>query len=151
MDRSKPASSLSFEETLSHFGVKGMHWGVRKNSGNKPSGVTVREVPGQGVKTSGGHNLGPSHDAVRAAQAQQIAKASGTHALSNQELQLLVTRMNLERQYSTLTTQSRNVNPGVKFAQELLVNIGKQQATKLAGDFASKQVAKQLAKAALTK
>lgn len=119
--------AMSFEETMTHFGVKGMHWGSRKNR----------------MATSGP----PSHDATKAAEAKaKIGKKGNTSVLSNQELQALVTRMNLERQFSTLSSQNKKENPGAKFAKELLISVGKQQAQKFAGDLVAKQIASQLAK-----
>lgn len=122
MDGPKPGDSL--DDVMAHFGVKGMKWGVRKRSKDSdPS----------------------SPDAARAASSAAIIKTSGTKALSNKDLQDLVTRMNLERQFSTLSSQSKTENAGVKFAKELLIGVGKQQAQKYASDFAGKQIAKALA------
>lgn len=71
---------------LEHHGVKGMRWGVRRLSG----GGTV------------GH---PTADAQEATRSRQKANVGGTRALSTKELQTLVSRMNLEQQYSRLIAQ----------------------------------------------
>lgn len=75
------------DEVLAHFGVKGMKWGIRKDKSS--SRVT-------------------SSDAQKARDAQAIIKRHGTQALDNKDLQHLVTRMNLERQYNNTIAQ----NPG---------------------------------------
>lgn len=77
--------------TITHSGVKGMKWGVRKDdsSGGGASTPTPRA----------------SADFKTAASAQNKIDNAGTHTLSNQELQGLLTRMNLERQYHSMTTQ----------------------------------------------
>lgn len=94
--------SESVDDVLAHYGVKGMKWGVRKSRKGKPSPA--------------------SEDATKAAGHRKTVKTSGTKALSNKELQELVTRMNLEAQYSTLTRNSGNVakiEKGLKVAKTL--------------------------------
>lgn len=108
------------EEFLEHFGVKGMKWGVRRAERRAAS---------------------TSDDARSADDARsKVKKAGGTHALSNKELQDLVTRMNLERQFNNLKPESKS-KVAVKFVTDVLVGAGKQQATKLAQEQLAKQVA----------
>lgn len=90
---------------LSHYGVKGMQWGVRKDKrslalpGQKE--VTVVSRAGRGVvKTSGGRRAQASDDAATAAAVRQKAKASRIDSVSNKDLQTAITRMNLERQFN---------------------------------------------------
>jgi hypothetical protein len=111
------------DEFLSHFGVKGMKWGVRRASG------------------SGSSALHP--DAVRINEHRARVKKGGTDALSTEELQRLVTRMNLEKQYSSLQPPSAGKRTG-KFLADLLVNVGKQQASKAVNDQVSKRITKML-------
>jgi hypothetical protein len=117
------------DTVLSHFGVKGMKWGVRKD---RPSRVTVSTGPGGRVKTTGGFDRKPSSDAVRAARLGQRAKKSTVRSLSNDELQALIKRKNLEKQYADL--QGDNVfRKGVKVVRELLGvgQLGKQVYTEV--------------------
>lgn len=109
------------EEVLAHYGVRGMRWGVRKNR----------------VDTS-------SDDAKNADQAKKKVKAGGVKALSNKELQSLVTRMNLEQQFSRLHQPSPASKVG-KFVADTLLNVGKQEAAKFLAAQAAKKVAKALA------
>ena len=88
------------DKVLAHFGVKGMKWGVRRN--RRPVGVTVTTKPGGKIKTSGGKNQPASKDAVTAARLKQRAKKSKASSLSNAELQALIRRMQLERQFKEL-------------------------------------------------
>lgn len=110
------------ERVLAHYGVKGMQWGRRKASGS---------------------NSGHSEDAKRAADYKARAKKGGPNALSTKELQDLVTRMNLEKQYSTLGPPTKGAATK-KFIADILLQVGKQQATKLVADQLAKQIAKKL-------
>ena len=97
------------EDFLAHFGVLGMKWGVRRQS----IGVT-----------------GARHVSVEAATAknlQEQVRRSGTQSLSNRDLQTLVTRLNLERQYSQLNQQQ--VGQGRRFVNGILRDSGKALAT----------------------
>lgn len=112
---------------LEHAGVKGMRWGVRKDrsgsSANSPKRVQVKEKPGRGVvKTSGGKKLDASTDAKQKAKLKQKAKASTTDSLSNEELKKLVTRMQLEQQYSKLSSQTQKKSKGKEFIKGVLKN-----------------------------
>lgn len=138
----------TLDDILLHYGVKGMKWGVhRKRSSSEgidPVPVRVRGDIVRNkvkVKTSGGELHPPSEDAVRAAVSKQKAKKSGTNALSNQELQQLVQRMNLEQQYSKLSSQ--NASPAAKFVRDLVLNQGKQQLQSVVSDYGN-QVGKAL-------
>lgn len=123
----KPAPDAPLEDVLAHYGVKGMKWGVRKRR-SADSGPT-------------------SPDAARAKEHASTVKTHGTKALTNKELQELVTRMNLEQQFTTLHQKSKKENPAAKFAKELLIQVGKEQAAKLAREQLAKQLAKGFAKA----
>ena len=103
---------------LYHFGIKGMRWGIRRNQ----------------------HKMdGASDDAKAAAEAKTKVKKSGVKALSNQELQALVKRMNLEQQFSQLKPPPKG-RAAAKLVSEVLLNVGKTQATRLANDAAAKQL-----------
>ena len=82
------------ESTLNHYGVKGMHWGVRK----------AESGGGSSKPTSSGPKPRVSEDAKSVEKAFGKINRGGTDTLSNQELQHLVNRLNLEQQYSRLTT-----------------------------------------------
>lgn len=76
------------ENSLAHHGVKGMKWGVRKSesSGGSPS--------------SGG-----SSDHKNAEAILNKIDSGGTRSLSNQELENLLKRMDLERRYDSVVSQ----------------------------------------------
>lgn len=72
---------------LAHYGVKGQRWGVRRTD------AQLRK--------------GPSEDAKKIGENHRVAKKTGTKALSTKELQELVTRLNLEQQYSRMNPSTR--------------------------------------------
>jgi hypothetical protein len=73
----------TFEGFLEHFGIKGMKWGVRRSRSEIDSGASE------------------DHNTAKAARTK-ARKGGGTKALSNKELQDLITRANLETQYSKI-------------------------------------------------
>jgi hypothetical protein len=79
------------EDVLIHYGIKGMRWGVRRRHSDSDPG---------------------SADAEKAKQHAATVKTHGTKALSNKELQELVTRMNLEQQFNTLSTKEKKATAG---------------------------------------
>lgn len=94
------------EDVLAHFGVLGMHWGVRKSDSGGSSGpeavVVSKKRFGNGLKATGGKGHGPHNEAINATAAARKAQKSGLASLSNTELQSLVSRMNLEQQFVRL-------------------------------------------------
>lgn len=104
------------DTVLAHYGVKGMRWGKRKG-GNSSSSNNSPKSP-------------VSDDAADAKKHSIKAKTSGTDALSNKELQAVVTRMNLEQQYSKLNTKT--TNHGKDMVKKLLADNAKQLASQYA-------------------
>lgn len=135
------------EFVLKHVGVLGMKWGKYKADSIPDGEVRVtQKKPGTKVTAAGGAKIEAHPDAVKAASNKQVAKKSTTDALSTPELQALVNRMNLEQQYTKLTTQQ--VSPGRKFVNKLLVDVIKEQGTKVAKDQATKLVTEAVKKKA---
>lgn len=113
------------QDFLAHFGVKGMKWGVRKQKASHPS----------------------SSDAERAKATRDLIKKHGTKSVDNKDLQHLVTRMNLEKQYNTLMEQNPGkIRKGHAFVKNALA-MGKtaQEVYNLANGPLAKAVGRSLA------
>lgn len=118
------ATARAGEEFLAHFGVKGMRWGVRKDQEAVSRDVLVKtghtRIRGRTkVKTKGGSHHEVAEDALSFHVTRQKMKRSGTDALSNDELQKLAQRMNLEQQVRTLA-KNRPKTTGQKTTEALL-------------------------------
>jgi len=137
------SATLGEQYILEHFGTKGMKWGQR-NKRAMPVAVAPYAVskvpPGDKrktkIETQGGQNHPAHADAIKVAEARIKLHKSGPSALSNKELQDVVSRVELENRVK-LAVQPK----GKKFVSKLLSNQGNQGANQ----FVNKQVRKKLA------
>jgi hypothetical protein len=89
------------EDFLEHFGVKGMHWGVRRpGTGTPSSHISTDHLKTQGV--------------------QHVIKQHGVKAVSNEDLQTVITRLNLEQQHARLVATPSRVDKGHNFVRKAL-------------------------------
>lgn len=131
---------MAGSDSLEHFGILGMHWGVRRE----------RAADGQVRGPSKSTRDGISSDAARAKDAHTKVKTHGTDVLSNQDLQHLVNRMNLEQQYSRLTSGEKpttkaktRARMGKNFIKE---TIGVALMAKQVHEIANSQMTKDIGK-----
>lgn len=100
------------DEFLAHYGIPGMKWGRRRNrSGGSSSSSTPASE----------HHV-PSADYLHAKTYGTQAKTHGTATLSNKQMQDVITRMNLEKQYTQLNPSQ--VSAGKKLSNSLLKTAG---------------------------
>jgi hypothetical protein len=126
-------STLFVGEFLEHYGIRGMHWGVRRS---RPSPVATApkatsvvphgEKKKTKIQTEGGENHPAHSDAIKVAEARTKLAKSGPAALSNQELREVATRLQLETQVAQMTTPAAR-----KFVTNLLRQQGQQQTSQL--------------------
>lgn len=105
MSTSDEGATVDQETFLAHYGVKGMKWGVRKAAKVEKAAAAKRERS--------------SEDAKAAQDAKAKMKKSSIDSLSNKELQILVTRMNLEQQLSGLQAKTSTKSAGRKFVEDI--------------------------------
>lgn len=132
------------DDILEHFGIKGMHWGVRRS----------RAADGRVRGPSRPTRPGISSDAAKAKTSHTTAKTHGLDALSNPDLQHLVSRMNLEQQYTRLTSGEKTTSKvktrsrmGKNFIKETIgVAVMAKQVHEIANSQMVKDVSKEIAK-----
>ena len=145
------------EEILAHSGVKGMHWGVRRNlSSGSSSTVLVPKPPARSsgkfvanpsgkkaailadsstMKTKLSRNKDKNTPSPEGATYKQLltkAKKEGIHTLSNDELRTIALRNEAEVKFKKAFPKKKN--PAAKLlVATLLSDFGNSQLSSLAG------------------
>ena len=101
---------------LSHHGILGMHWGIKR---------------GHTSSTSNQHS---SEDYLKSKK----LKTKKIDQMSNAELKTLTERMQLEKQYKDL--KKSDISKGQKFVEDVLANAAKQTAATFVSKYMSKGV-----------
>lgn len=100
-------NGMSMEDALSHYGVPGMKWGIRKAFGTNYTHAAGKQLV-KVVKDKRAAAVRKKHstasDDFKTAHALRKKKP---HQLSNAEMQALVNRVNLERQYASLNISAQ--------------------------------------------
>jgi len=97
---------MDYRDYLEHYGVLGMHWGIRKDE--------------NGVRRGRRRAISDDYKKTR-----ELRKQS-PRTMTNTELRLLNERLNLEKQYKNLNP--KKVAAGQKFLAEILREMGKESA-----------------------
>lgn len=113
--------------TLTHYGVKGMKWGVRRSPAQL--GHIIRKTR-RGSSQSSSEN---HHEDYKKAHSTKSVKT-----MSDKELRERLNRLQMEKQYSQLTQREKSV--GEKFVKNMLTNAAQQTASKYVSKYMSKGV-----------
>ena len=100
------------DESLSHYGVKGMHWGVRKEDAHE-------------IGSLAGKTTGLSKDKTTTAFAKKVSEVGGLHKVSDKDLQNMLNRLNMEKQYKKMMSEDADRRKkGLVAAGKLILKIG---------------------------
>lgn len=117
----------TLEDFLAHHGVLGMRWGFRK--------------AGTGAPSSHKKGAGVAYDKAKANKAQaKIGRRGNTDKLNNDELQHLVNRLNLEKQYTSLASGKSSKSSFSKILTDVGHNVLRKQLQSAANDIAAKKI-----------
>lgn len=109
-------------ESIMHYGVKGMKWGVRKqrptSSGKRKGKTRIQSIRDRVFKKKS------STKEVKVENPSQRKRAS---EMSDDELRRVINRMQMERAYSQLT--AKEISKGRKFVNDVLYASTKTVAT----------------------
>lgn len=121
-------ATQGIDDFLEHWGVRGMKWGRRKSTSSTSSKSSTTE-----------------HESADSKTAKSL-KSKKVKSMSNDDLQKLTKRMQLEQQYKQLSAQQKasNESKGRKFAKEVLGGVGKQVATEYTKRIAMTLIEEQL-------
>ena len=140
------------DDILEHYGVKGMHWGVRRyRSGGGSLSTTRPPKHDNKFKVGDKRQNHASMDSITYRQLHAKAQKHGHHALSNDEIKKLTTRFELEKKYSVVMAEQAKKkltrrNKASKYVSKLLQTEGNRAVTTVAAAVTTAQVAKALAK-----
>lgn len=114
--------SAASSKNLQHYGIKGMKWGVSRDTIGSIAGVAKKFAP---VATAGLNALGKKYtpDETKSQYSQKVGEVGGLHRVSDKDLQAMLSRMNMERQYkSFMEDEAKSRSAGqtatFKFLQE---------------------------------
>ena len=101
--------------SLYHFGIKGMKWGIRRYQ-NKDGSLTAA-----GKKR---YNEGEQSSKEKSAPSSSSSRSKSISELSDAELRTRINRLNLEKQYRQLLSEgasndTKQVKEGKSFANEI--------------------------------
>lgn len=95
---------------------------------------TRRELEKNANLESGGKRKRTSEDASRAKRLEKNIKKKGVGNLDNNELQAVITRMELQNRYDSLKKQDSKVESGKSFMKDILVDAAKNVTTEFVED-----------------
>ena len=110
---------------LTHHGVKGMKWGVRKDDqkGSDNQKTTAKLSSSKAIADNSS-NIVNSAKSIRRRKKAKNAEKLDLSNMSDKELQNKINRYNLEKQYRTIYSNSNSISKGAKRVDEVLDVVG---------------------------
>lgn len=124
--------TLTHEEYLAHYGVKGMKWGVRKDRRNPVSTIRSAHSKAKAKETSKRSSERREIDKIRTSKKK-------AKYMTDDELKKSINRLNLEAQYNRLSFEV--YSPGKKFVKDFLLRTGNKAADTVAREYVIKKMA----------
>jgi hypothetical protein len=113
------------EEVLTHSGVLGMKWGIRRTPAQ-----LGHPTSGDSESKGGGKTTGGPKGTKKVGGGKSSGKSSAPHpgTMNEEHLKKVISRLQMEENYSNLVARKkdRETSPLKKFASEAISNIGKQ-------------------------
>lgn len=117
--------------SLTHYGVKGMKWGVHKQQAKEAVSLV-------------GKSRKLKKDPTKSAAQTKAHEVGGLHKLNDKELQAMLSRMEMERKYKNFMNEdAKRRTEGLKATAEILGKIGKVAVPIILG-VAANRVAKNM-------
>lgn len=130
------------EDALSHYGVKGMHWGVHRVS--SVAGAISKNPATKAIKDNAGKvgkiNAGKSE--TKKQFNEKVATAGGLHKISDKDLKAMLNRLDMERKYSNIVNEdAKQRAEGRKAVGKILLEVGKIAVPLIVGGLGAKAAA----------
>ena len=130
------------DDTLRHYGVKGMRWGVKRGTlkTKKPSELSNNLKPVPKPEKLNGHAAKPQKSNMYDASHKVAIDHVRAKYLSNEELAARNKRLQLEKTYNELRPKSATeklINASLKIGTQVLTEVGKEYAKSYVKSFAN--------------
>lgn len=127
------------DDTLCHYGVKGMRWGVKRGTlkTKTPSELSNNLKP---VSKPTGHAVKPNKSNMYDTSHKVATDRVRAKYLSNEELAARSKRLQLEKTYNELRPKSATeklINASLKIGTQVLTEVGKEYAKSYVKSFAN--------------
>ena len=135
------------DDTLRHYGVKGMRWGVKRGTlkTKKPSELSNNLKPVSTPQKLNGHAAKPNKSNMYDASHKVATDHVRAKYLSNEELAARSKRLQLEKTYNELRPKSATekfINASLKIGTQVLTEVGKEYAKSYVSSFANSTIPK---------